>query len=64
MGTSLVAQLLRLCDSTAVGMGSVPDQGAKIPYAARQGKKQKKKKEKGERNLCVIRTMIGIHLSR
>lgn len=37
MGTSLVAQLLRLRDSTAAGMGSVPDQGAKIPYAARQG---------------------------
>ena len=37
MGTSLVAQLLRLRDSTAAGMGSIPDQGAKIPYAARQG---------------------------
>lgn len=35
MGTSLVAQLLRLRDSTAAGMGSIPDHGAKIPYAAR-----------------------------
>ena len=70
MGTSLVAQLLKDC--------AIPLQRAWVQFLIRelrslmlQGKaknKNKKKKkeeeEKGERNLCVIRTMIGINLSR
>ena len=31
-GTCLVVQWLRLCTSTAGGMGSIPGQGTKIPH--------------------------------
>ena len=34
LGTSLVVQWLRLCASNAGGVGSIPGQGAKIPYAS------------------------------
>ena len=43
-GTSLVVQWLRLCTSTARGMGSIPGWGAKILHAAWLGKKIKIKK--------------------
>ena len=33
LGTSLVVQWVRLCISTAGGMGSNPSQGIKIPHA-------------------------------
>ena len=39
VGTSLVVQRLRLCASTAGGLGSIPDQGTKILHAAQNGQK-------------------------
>ena len=33
MGNSLVVHWLGLCALTAEGLGSIPDQGAKIPHA-------------------------------
>ena len=44
MGTSLVVQWLRICASTAGGMGSIPGWGTKIPHAAQSSQKQTKKK--------------------
>ena len=44
-GTSLAVQWLRLCTSTAGGMGSIPDRGTKIPYALWHGQKTNQKKE-------------------
>ena len=43
-GTFLEVQWLRLCASMAQGIGSIPDQGTKIPYAVQPGQKKKKKK--------------------
>ena len=37
--TSLVVQWLRLCSSSARGMGSIPGHGTKIPEAMRHGQK-------------------------
>ena len=34
-GTSVAVQWLRLCASTAGGMGSIPGRGTKIPHATR-----------------------------
>ena len=42
-GTSLAVQWLRLCASTAGGVGSIPGQGTKIPHASLPGQKIKKK---------------------
>ena len=44
--TSLVVQWLRLSASTAGGMGLIPGQGTKIPYATWHNPKKKKKKKK------------------
>ena len=41
-GTPLAVQWLRLRASTAVGTGSIPGSGTKIPHALQQGKKKKK----------------------
>ena len=41
METSLEAQWLRLHASTAGDMGSIPDQGTKVPYAIQKKKKKK-----------------------
>ena len=41
METSLEAQWLRLHASTAGDMGSIPDQGTKVPYAIQNKKKKK-----------------------
>ena len=41
-GTSLAAQWLRFCDSTAEGVGSIPGQGTKIPHATWDSQKKKK----------------------
>ena len=43
LGTSLVVQWLRLCASTARGMGSIPGWGTKILHALQCGQKKKKK---------------------
>ena len=43
-GTSLAAQWLRLCTSTAGDMGSIPGGGTKIPHAAPHGQKTKQNK--------------------
>ena len=40
-GTSLAVQWLRLCTSTAGGMGLIPGQGTKIPHAAPCGQKKR-----------------------
>ena len=48
-GTSLAVQWLRLCASTAGGMGSIPGWGTKIPHAAQYGQKEKRKKKR----LCL-----------
>ena len=42
-------QWLRLCASKAEGMGSIPDQGAKIPHAALHSLKKER-----ERNLYYV----------
>ena len=42
-GTSLAVQGLGLRTSTAVGTGSIPGQGTKIPHAVWYGQKKKKK---------------------
>ena len=47
-GTSLVVQWLGLRASTAGGMGLIPGQGTKIPYAGCSTAKKKKKKNEGE----------------
>ena len=51
LGTSLLIQWLRLIPN-AGGMGSIPGQGTKIPYA--HGTAKKKKRE--EEEVCYIRT--------
>ena len=43
--TCLVVQWLRLCASTARGMGSVPGQGTKIPTCPWRGQKEKEQKK-------------------
>ena len=40
--TSLAAQWLRLCASTAEGVGLIPDQGTKIPQATQRAKTKTK----------------------
>ena len=45
-GTSLVVQQLRLCTSTAEGVGSILGGGTKIPHAMWCDQKKKKKKFK------------------
>ena len=47
LGTSLVVQWLRLHASKAVGIGSIPGQGTKIPHAVQHGGKKKLKFLKG-----------------
>ena len=43
--TSLAVQWLRRHVSNAVGAGSIPGQGTKIPHAVQHGQKRKKKKK-------------------
>ena len=43
IGNSLVVQWLGLFTFNAEGMGSIPGRGTKIPQAAQQGQKRKKK---------------------
>ena len=43
VGTSLVAQWLRLCASTVGGMGSISSWGIKIAQAMQHGQIKKKK---------------------
>ena len=45
-GTSLVAQWLRFCDSTAEDVGSIPGQGTEIQHATRDSPKKKESKYK------------------
>ena len=52
-GTSLVVQWLRLHASTAVGAGSIPGQGTKIPHATQHGQ-TKKEKEKEKRYIGLL----------
>ena len=40
-GASLAVQWLRFHASTAGGIGSIPDQGTKIPHATWHGQKRK-----------------------
>ena len=42
VGTSLAVQRLRLTASNAGGIGSIPGQGTKTPYASWQGQEEKK----------------------
>ena len=44
-GTSLVGQWLRVRDSIAVGEGSIPGQGTKIPHVVGHGQKKKRKED-------------------
>ena len=41
-GTSLVVQWLGLCDFTAVGLGSIPSRGTKIPASREEWPKTNK----------------------
>ena len=54
--TSLAVQWLRLCISTAGGMGSIPGGGTKIPHAAwrdqNQNPKPKQKAFRSRKSLC------------
>ena len=43
-GNSLAAQWLKLRDSTAGGLGSIPDRGTKIPHASSYGQKPEQNK--------------------
>ena len=45
VGTSLVAQWLRLCASTVGGVGSVPGGGTKILHAVQSSHKQTNKQK-------------------
>ena len=70
-GTSLAVQWVRLRASTAVGMGSIPGGGTKIPHAVRHGQKKKtnhgqskikkknRKKEQGPLVNCVTFESLG-----
>ena len=62
-GTSLAVQWLRLCASTARGVGSIPGRGTKIPYAARCDQKKKKGggKETGLSSLLLL--CVSFHLA-
>ena len=42
-GTSLAVQWLRLCPSSAGGMGSIPSRGTKILHAVRCGQEKKQR---------------------
>ena len=55
--TSLVVQWLRLHVSNARGMGAIPDQGTKIPYAMRHGQEHRKLKQNKmlKRAVCLKR---------
>ena len=53
LGTSLVVQGLRLRASKAVGIGSIPSQGTKIPHAVQPRKEQKRRQASCW--LCVLR---------
>ena len=44
-GTSLAVQCLRLCASTAGGVGWIPGRGTKILRAGQHNQKKKKKKD-------------------
>ena len=55
-GTSLVVQGLRLHASNSPGMGSIPDQGTKIPQAVWHDQKKKKKSRQGIlRAICMAK---------
>lgn len=41
--TFLAVQWLRLCSSTAEGVGMIPGQGTKVPHAVQPAKKREKK---------------------
>ena len=45
-GTSLAIQWLRPCASTAGGMGSIADQGTKIPHASGHAQNKQTNKQK------------------
>ena len=62
IGTSLVAQWLRLCASNASGVGSIPGQGTKTPHATKHDQKtrtKKKKKPKGNRKTYIGKLFSG-----
>ena len=50
-GTSLVVQWLRLCATTAGGMGSIPDWETKILHATQSSVTERKKGQKDIRSL-------------
>ena len=53
LGTSLVVQWLRLHASKAVGIGSIPGQGTKIPHAVQPRKEEERSQVSYW--LCVLR---------
>ena len=62
-GSSLEVQWLRLCISTAGGMGLIPGQGTKIPRALLHGQKpQIRKKKKALYALYMERRQREIEL--
>ena len=58
-GTSQVVQWLRLCTSTAGGMGLIPGRGTEMLHAAWRGQKKSKKSkiDQLERNLELVSPM-------
>ena len=60
MGTSLVAQWLRLCTSTEGGAGSIPGGETKIPHAMWHG--QKKKKQVVQQHVPMNPVCMGLQV--
>ena len=63
-GASLVVQRLRLCASTAGGMGSIPDWGTKIPHASQHGQKINKNKNWCKKKKSVMNKKIKIEKNK
>ena len=57
VGTSLVAQWLRLCASTVGGVGSVPGGGTKILHAVQSSHKQTNKQTKKKTEDIIVVTL-------
>ena len=64
-GISLAVQWLRLHASNAVGLGSIPGQGTKIPHAVWHGQKKERTQRASGYYLSAVRPgLAGNHLSK
>ena len=51
--TFLAVQWLRLCSSTAEGVGMIPGQGTKVPHAVQHGQKEREKEKKKKKEATI-----------